>query len=298
MNITKRIPVLAVIGALLFSMVAAAQLQQSPQAQKQREEFRQRLERDPSDGPAWYGLGVASLQLNDLATAINALQKSVDLGNNLAFANYNLACAYARSGDKQKALAALAQVASLAPRLALQANKDSDLAGLRGESAFQQTLATAARAIAPCQDDAQNRQFDFWAGEWDVFDKKSGAKVGTSRVDTTLDGCLLIENWEGSVGGTGKSFNAVNPATGKWQQYWVASNGTVTLYDGEFTAGAMRYVGSSTSRGRPASHVRLTFTPLPDGTVEQHGEVESPSTGAWTTQYDFIYKRKPKAAGD
>jgi hypothetical protein len=51
------------------------------------------------------------------------------------------------------------------------------------------------------------RQFDFWLGDWDAFDAGQPALVARTRVDRTLDGCVLRENYQGSNGLKGQSFS-------------------------------------------------------------------------------------------
>jgi len=63
-----------------------------------------------------------------------------------SFANqiYNLACAYARQGEKDKALALVAEALAAEPLLARDAEGDPNLTSLRGSKAFANTLAEAA----------------------------------------------------------------------------------------------------------------------------------------------------------
>lgn len=288
---------------LLFglTMVAAAQQEATSDADtalkakdwaKAEALYKKATATNPTDGKAWYGLGSASLQVGELPVAIEGFEKSFELGVNPAYSLYNLACAYARAGKKDEALATLQKLTGIAPRLALQASKDEDLASVRSELGFGKLMEEAQAKITPCKEDAHNREFDFWVGEWDVFNRGSETKVGTSRIEKSLDGCLLVENWSGAIGDTGKSFNTVNPGTGHWQQYWVASNGTVTLYDGEVEQGEMRFTGTAQARGSSAMPVRLTFTPAPDGSVRQHGEKLAAPGDQWVTTYDLIYRKK------
>ena len=291
------------VASLFFGLVMVAAAQQDPMSDAEAALkaqdwgrasalYKKATATNPSDGKAWYGLGSASLQLGDLPAAIKAFEKSFELGVNPAYSLYNLACAYARAGKKDEALTTLQKLTGVAPRLALQAPKDEDLASVRSEPRFGKLMEEAHSKIAPCEGDAHSREFDFWVGEWDVFNRGSETKVGTSRIEKTLDGCLLIENWSGTVGDTGKSFNTVNPGTGHWQQYWVASNGTVTLYDGDIENGEMRFMGTVHARGAGPTAVRLTFTPLPDGSVRQHGEKLGADKHEWVTTYDFVYRKK------
>src|SRR3954447_25945148 len=80
---------------------AAAKAQQWPQAVTL---YKQVVDKDPSDGASWYELGSAALQANDSHTAVTAFEHSLALKVRPAFSSYNLACAHARLGEKDKAL--------------------------------------------------------------------------------------------------------------------------------------------------------------------------------------------------
>ena len=70
----------------------------------------------------------------------------------------------------------------------------------------RQVLATSAVPAAESTKAAfclapEYRQFDFWAGDWDAFDVENPAvKVAHDRVDRILDGCVLLEDFEGTDG--------------------------------------------------------------------------------------------------
>ena len=50
---------------------------------------------------------------------------------------------------------------------------------------------------------SEYRQFDFWPGDWDVFDVGSPIKDAYARVDRILDGCALLEDYQGIDGHKG-----------------------------------------------------------------------------------------------
>src|ERR1700687_4448687 len=54
---------------------------------------------------------------------------------------------------------------------------------------------------------AAYRQFDFWVGDWDVFDVGSSLPVAHARIDPILDGCVLREDYQGSDGHKGQFHN-------------------------------------------------------------------------------------------
>lgn len=63
---------------------------------------------------------------------------------------------------------------------------------------------------------AEFRQFDFWLGQWDVFNP-AGQKIGTNSITSIDGGCVLLESWTSARGGTGHSFNFYEPATKRWR---------------------------------------------------------------------------------
>jgi hypothetical protein len=253
--------------------------------------YKQVVEKDPSDGASWYELGSAALQANDAKTAVNAFEHSNALKVRPAFSTYNLACAFARLGESEKALDALDALAKTGAPFASLVEGDTDLAPLRQQPRYKQIVQKMKGGATPCVNDPVSHQFDFWVGDWDVFDTR-GTQVGASHVERSLDSCLIIENWTARLGGAGKSFNSYNPGLRKWQQYWVSSSGNVTMYDGELNNASMRFEGTSYSRATPQTKVRLTFTPLDGGKVRQFGEISTDNGATWNVGYDFVYVPK------
>lgn len=70
----------------------------------------------------------------------------------------------------------------------------------------------------PCIDDERHRQFDFWVGEWDI------GGGNTSRIESILDGCVILEQYLVNLGIRGRSINTYDPDTDLWHQTWVASS--------------------------------------------------------------------------
>ncbi|MDX1661593.1 MAG: hypothetical protein R3326_07365 [Gemmatimonadota bacterium] len=133
-----------------------------------------------------------------------------------------------------------------------------------------------------------HRAFDFWLGEWDVYDPK-GEKVGENTITVIEDGCALRERWVSSAGNTGRSLNYYDASTGKWYQTWVASSGRPLRLVGGREGDAM-VMGMET----PAIHHRITWTPNEDGSVRQHWEISRDGGESWETGFDGEYR--PRAA--
>jgi len=138
---------------------------------------------------------------------------------------------------------------------------------------------------------AEARQFDFWVGEWDVFNPQ-GQKAGTSVIQQISAGCGVLENWRDAFGNEGKSINFYDPNTQKWYQYWIGASGGPSRFSGAYKDGAMKYEGESTTVNGVTSSSRLTFFNVDADTVRQFAERTADGGKTWTVTYDFKYVRK------
>lgn len=143
-------------------------------------------------------------------------------------------------------------------------------------------LAQTAAAPAPCQT-PEYRQFDFWIGQWDVFNP-AGKLVGHSRIEPFAGGCALLENWSSmNPGGDGKSINSYDATDKRWHQTWADASGARLLIDGGLVDGSMVLSAGTTTIQR------ITWTPLAGGAVRQHWEVSNDGGKTWTTSFDGKY---------
>ncbi len=161
--------------------------------------------------------------------------------------------------------------------------------------AAAQTNTPPDRQKYPCLYSAKARQFDFWVGEWDVYDP-GGHKAGTSVIERVANGCGLLENWTGAMGGDGKSINFYDPQAGKWFQYWIGTDGNPQRYSGEYRDGALRFAGEPSTRNGKRFVSRLTFFNLDANTVRQLSERSEDDGKTWAVGYDFKYVRRGAAA--
>lgn len=152
----------------------------------------------------------------------------------------------------------------------------------------QNSSATQSKPPKPCSM-PEHRQFDFWIGEWEVT--MGGQMAGTNSIQLILGDCVLLENWTGSKGGNGKSFNLFNAAKGKWQQTWVDSSGNMLELYGEFKDGVMQLVGENARNGKKTLQ-RITWKALDKDQVRQHWEQSQDDGKTWTTAFDGLYTRK------
>ncbi len=147
----------------------------------------------------------------------------------------------------------------------------------------------------PACTSAQHHQFDFWLGEWDVFNP-AGKPVGHSRIDSIAKGCALLENWLGQGGLDGKSLNSYDAKDGQWHQSWVDSSGSRLELAGSFASGAMVLQGSAPVPGKPGVTViqRITWSVNADASVRQLWESSQDGGKTWTVAFDGKYVRKAR----
>ncbi len=151
---------------------------------------------------------------------------------------------------------------------------------------------------SPCETDSVYRQFDFWIGNWEVYDLANN-KAGDSKINSVLNSCIILEEWESSnkkngLAYAGKSFNTYNSATKQWQQTWVDNNGGSNEYlSGKFEKNKIEFLTTPflLSKDTMATK-RLTFYKLSDQKVRQLGEISKDNGKTWNTEYDLDYRRK------
>jgi hypothetical protein len=167
------------------------------------------------------------------------------------------------------------------------------IVGLAVFFSVKQEAARNAQASGPCKTRAENRQFDFWVGEWDVKQTgaESGPTLGSSKIESFADNCIILENWE-SRGFSGKSWNFYDLGTNKWRQIWLDVTGRKAEFSGEYKDNAMRLDGETinTKGIRVKSH--MTFFNLGPDKVRQFAERSTDEGKTWTTTVDLTYIRK------
>ena len=154
----------------------------------------------------------------------------------------------------------------------------------------------------------EHRQFDFWIGAWDVVPNPAtpqpnappaqpGRQPASNVVEKAHSGCVLIENWDDRVGGTGQSFNIYDRSRQRWHQTWVDNGGGLHEYWGALKDGSMIFEGQVPlppgARFQGRRTVRLSFIPMGPDKVRQFSESLNVD-GTWSVNYDLIYTRRAK----
>ncbi len=151
-------------------------------------------------------------------------------------------------------------------------------------------LLSAGLAAAQAEVDPY-RQFDFWIGEWNVYDSSADTLVGISKIEPIIDGKGILENYHTPAGYKGKSLNTYNAQTQEWEQYWIDNVGTILNLKGKHEDGNI-IMGNRTPSGDTFVLNKITWTPLENGYVTQVWEVSQDEGKNWSKVFDGTYKPK------
>jgi hypothetical protein len=249
--------------------------------------YRAVVQSHPDQASSWARLGRSLREAGRDREALPALQKAEQLGFYPPLMQYQRALAHAHLGEKDAALALLKPLVEqeFGPPPGFPA-VDADPAVAK-DPRFQEAAVKFAAFAAPCaQPGSPWRQFDFWVGSWDVYDR-SGNRAGQSRIERILGDCVVLENWKGTS--EGKSWNTWNPARKRWEQSWVDSSASPVFFTGQLENGVMVYHSDQPQPDGKPYERRLTFTPLSGKRVRQFSQGTADGGKTWTTEYDLIY---------
>jgi hypothetical protein len=131
-------------------------------------------------------------------------------------------------------------------------------------------------------------KFDFWIGDWDVFEEGGSVEEAHATVTRVQDGCGLRELYSGADGSGGKSLSMYDPAIAEWQQTWVSNRGQIVVIHGNLEGQSM--VLSGTDHGPTSQRlVRGVWRPEKNG-VRETAERSSDGGKTWTPWFDLSFR--------
>jgi hypothetical protein len=246
----------------------------------------------PLDGNGWFQSAQDARQAEKYDEAHEALKMAERLEYSPIRINFERARLYTLTDDRDQALAALDAIAATGFTSVGFIVNDPILDTLAGDERYDAIVATMSRAAYPCEHDEAFAEFDFWVGDWDVHGP-AGVLAGTNSITREERGCVLVEHWENSIGGTGQSINYVDKITGEWVQVWNAEGGSQINIRGGMTDDGMLLIGTLHTVGNDTTlPFRALWTLLPDGRVRQFFEQSTDDGKTWTTWFEGFYTRK------
>lgn len=115
-----------------------------------------------------------------------------------------------------------------------------------------------------CRQSPRMHALDFWIGRWDV--SQGGQPVGTNTIESTLDGCAILEHWRDVEGGEGTSLFYYDQSANAWKQVWITDH-ALRLGGTKEKIEQKEYTTSSRIRFQGID--RTTLTREADGKVRQ-----------------------------
>jgi hypothetical protein len=150
-------------------------------------------------------------------------------------------------------------------------------------------LHASPASPSPCSA-PEYRQFDFWAGDWDVYDSGDSKPSMQIRVDKILGGCALRESYEDVNGMIGESLNVYDAARKTWQQTWATNRGQVLLLEGRLDGGKMVFRATEQTASGP---VLWRAVWIPQGSeVRETAETSSDGGKTWKPKFDIVFRKR------
>jgi len=280
------------IRYLTLLIVLASPLVAAAQTDDVGAEYTAMSEANSQDGQAWYQLAVKARNAGETETALQALDKAVELQFSPVPIGIERARILIYNNEREAATEELQKIFAAGFSAVSVFQSDPVINSLSGQPAYDELIAAMSVQAYPCGHDDKFREFDFWVGEW-VVRGANGSMQGSNSVRPAERGCVLLENWSSATGGTGMSINYFDKLTDEWVQVWIAEGGSQINIRGGLTdegmhlVGTIHYISNDTT-----APFRGLWTPLPDGRVRQFFEQSNDGGETWAPWFEGFYSRK------
>ncbi len=248
---------------------------------------------DPKNGRAWYRLGVSLHQNGENEKALAALQTALQTGAPNFFVEYQMALVSASLQRTSEVFDHLEKATSNGFAQPKLMQSDRELQPYQSDPRFSKFVEAAEHNLRPCSYAAENRQFDFWLGEWNVVTTAGEMTAGTSRIEKILNDCVILENWSSANSPyQGKSYNTYNTRLKRWEQFWADNSQGMIHFFGSLKDGTMDYWTDAIPQPDGKLLRRhLQFIPLGSDKVRQFSQGSNDDGKTWFVEYDFTYNR-------
>jgi hypothetical protein len=148
---------------------------------------------------------------------------------------------------------------------------------------------SASTPVAGCTE-PEYRRLDFRLGEFDVTGI-GGARAGESRVVSMLQGCLLVEEWQGAISGEGRAHMFYDRLEKRWHLIYITDDGATLYLAGNFAGDALVLQGENDFDAFTGLH-RMSFSPLPGDRSLQRWELSADGGRTWTLLHEGTFVRR------
>lgn len=142
---------------------------------------------------------------------------------------------------------------------------------------------------------SQQKQFEFWVGEWDLTwpgSKPGETMHGTNTIKRIMDGCVVQENFSGgdSIPLRGTSVSTFDATSGHWKQTWVDNQGGYLDFVGDFRDGRMILQRDALLNGKKILQ-RMVWKSITASDFDWSWESSSDDGKSWQVNWPIHYKR-------
>jgi hypothetical protein len=138
--------------------------------------------------------------------------------------------------------------------------------------------------------DEHHDQFDFWVGDWIVYDT-AGTEIGKNTIVELQDNCVLQESWR-STNSTGTSYNYFNRSDSTWNQLWVDNSGSQLELKGSAIENGMVMSSDWTTSAKGTEYRnQIIWKKQPDGSVTQTWNIVDRDNQIVNVLFHGIYRR-------
>lgn len=287
---------------LLFSMAATfSSAQPCPDGQsafqnqdyeKALAAFSDCLKKSPRDSSLLYMSGLVNVYLKAYKKAIPLLEKALELNYKpVQNSQFTIGFCYAALGEKDKSISFLQQAAA-GGFTNFNRLDSAQFDSVRKLPAFAKIKKEIYENAFPCLKDSNNNKFDFWLGEWDVY--QNNQKIADSKITKAKGGCAVHEDYvvlSGLYAGQSISYYDANEK--RWEQYWVGSAGDKSEYfEPENYDEDMQFIWRRTIPNGSETWIKMSYVTQDENTVIQTLVSSTDKGVTWNPSYSGTYKRK------
>jgi hypothetical protein len=132
---------------------------------------------------------------------------------------------------------------------------------------------------------------DFWLGDWTVtYPGTAGSSA--SKVDLSLDKCMVVESWDGGKRHRGQNMFAYSADDKSWHGMFADNQGRVHVFEGKVGQGSAEFTGPSRGPNGEAVLNRIKVVRVNSEKVEQSWEKSTDKGATWKMEFRGEYSRK------